>query len=279
MNFLYKILVIIFNAFLDAMNIKYIKHETPVMHIEKMIDPTEVSRGEIIMIFDTETNGLIPKLEYGRSSHVLSNMPHILQLSFILWDKKKGCVVEKYNEYIKVSPEIVISEKITEITGITREICDSRGVDIVDALCNFYRAILSCDVLVAHNIAFDKQLIDFETKRYTSELSEKAFIMKHIKSESFDLTRFCEWNEIKMACTMMETIDLCSIRMVSKFGKPYNKYPTLAELYNELFGRSVKNMHNSIIDVLVCLRCYLKYRNSIDIEDFIFDEYVADALK
>jgi hypothetical protein len=38
----------------------------------------------------------------------------------------------------------------------------------------------------------------------------------------------------------------------------YMKFPTLCELYMHLFHKTPENLHNSMMDVLVCLRCYLK---------------------
>ena len=39
------------------------------------------------------------------------------------------------------------------------------------------------------------------------------------------------------------------------------KFPRLNELYGKLFDTPLpKDMHNSIVDVLVCLRCFLKVR-------------------
>ena len=43
-------------------------------------------------------------------------------------------------------------------------------------------------------------------------------------------------------------------------GKTYLKYPTLSELHENLFHVKPKNMHNSMIDVLICLKCYEKIK-------------------
>lgn len=42
--------------------------------------------------------------------------------------------------------------------------------------------------------------------------------------------------------------------------KSYKKFPKLSELHEHLFGYVPDNLHNSLVDVLVCLRCFLKIR-------------------
>jgi hypothetical protein len=44
------------------------------------------------------------------------------------------------------------------------------------------------------------------------------------------------------------------------------KFPKLAELFATLFETETppQNLHNSMVDVLVCLKCYLKMRHGID---------------
>jgi hypothetical protein len=65
-------------------------------------------------------------------------------------------------------------------------------------------------------------------------------------------------------CTMKESVDLCSIERENRRGK-YFKYPTLTELHNKLFGVIPKNLHNSLNDVLISLRCFLKLKYDVDI--------------
>jgi len=74
-------------------------------------------------------------------------------------------------------------------------------------------------------------------------------------------------------CTMQESIDLCAIKVKDKFGREYNKFPKLVELHKELFQTTPSGLHNSLIDILITLRCfiYLKYKKDIltDCPDFI----------
>mgnify|MGYP003990360673 CR=1 FL=1 len=55
------------------------------------------------------------------------------------------------------------------------------------------------------------------------------------------------------------------LRFVNSKGELYFKYPSLSELNYNLFRRVPTNTHNALIDVLVCLRCYCKIKENIDI--------------
>ena len=58
---------------------------------------------------------------------------------------------------------------------------------------------------------------------------------------------------------------LCGLTRVNKYGKTVSKYPKLIELHNKLFKYEPTNLHNSLYDVAVCLRCYIKLRYNKDL--------------
>jgi hypothetical protein len=66
-------------------------------------------------------------------------------------------------------------------------------------------------------------------------------------------------------CTMQESVDLCAIQIVNRKGESFKKFPKLIELHEKLFSMSPKNLHNSLNDVLVCLRCFYKLKFQEDI--------------
>jgi hypothetical protein len=77
---------------------------------------------------------------------------------------------------------------------------------------------------------------------------------------------------------MQESIDLCAIEATNRRGK-YIKFPKLSELHYKLFNYIPENLHNSLNDVLVCLRCYCKLHNKIDILDkSIVLKYIYEKL-
>jgi hypothetical protein len=50
-----------------------------------------------------------------------------------------------------------------------------------------------------------------------------------------------------------------------KYGKSYLKYPKLIELHEKLFNVTPNNLHNSLNDILVTLRCYMKLKFNVDL--------------
>ena len=71
----------------------------------------------------------------------------------------------------------------------------------------------------------------------------------------------------RLFCTARETYGYCNIQTVNKMGEVYIKYPTLAELYEKLFAEKPQNLHNSLNDVLVTLRCMMKFRFDKDVNN------------
>jgi DNA polymerase III epsilon subunit-like protein len=186
----------------------------------------------IVLIFDTETNGL-PK-GYNISVHETDKWPYILQLSYILYDISENNLMEMNDFIIKSKGKI--NESAYKINGINESLCKRKGVDITIALESFNNALKSCDVVVAHNLSFDKNMYLAECIRNNIE---HVFINK---------------NEY---CTMLNSIKLCKIVRVNKLGRSYYKYPKMIELYEYLFNdKNIKNLHNSMADILVCFKCY-----------------------
>jgi DNA polymerase-3 subunit alpha len=219
----------------------------------------------IVLIFDVETTGLLPKTH--RDPPV-----YITQLSFALYDTVNNRLVKTYNAYINIPEHVEISEKITEITGIDREKLNTEGMDIIDVLEIFYDAYCRADIIVAHNLDFDSKVMEIEANRNYEQLKNKNDELAPHIVWMFDSV-YTKLTNIEMKCTMKMSKELCNIERVNSRG-PYIKFPTLCELYEKLFHTKPENLHNSMMDVLVCLRCYLKMDHSIEISDGDFSYYI-----
>lgn len=196
-----------------------------------------------ILVFDVETTGLLPK-----QINNLAECPHILQLSYIVYDGAK--IVKKYNSYIRVSEQITITPDITNLTGITREKCND-GVPILEALWTMYQDYVLCGCVVAHNISFDAKMITIELDRNRAP-AELRKLMNIGFEKAMNIRRYC---------TMMNSIELCAIkamRLNSK-GEPceYHKWPRLSELHEHLYGFVPDGLHDAMVDVEACLKCYI----------------------
>jgi len=205
-----------------------------------------------VLVFDTETTGLQEK---GASIYNKTKWPHIIQLSYILYDLSNNSALIK-NNYIKIDDSVIISQESFNIHNISREILDAQGINIVPALNEFNECLKKCDIVVGHNISFDKRLIFVECFRHNI----KQYFTQFINNEKFHKPEFC---------TMKNTTQFCKLERLSKTNQVYNKNPKLSELYVLLFPNDPlpQNLHNSLVDVAMTLRCYVKYVYASDVKE------------
>lgn len=219
-------------------------------------------RKKTVLVFDVETSGLLPKKDKSNPNHIpVEDYPYILQLSYALYDISSNKLLDTYDKYINVKNEVEISDKITDLTGITRRSCN-KGVSMVDALIQFYKAYINSEIIVAHNIEFDKKMILIELERNRQEIIRISPECMTIFNSTYE-----ELNGVEHYCSMRKGTIITNIIVPSKYpGKPPSlKWPKLNELYAKLFdGETVDGLHNAIVDVLVCLRCYMKMRHNVD---------------
>lgn len=205
-----------------------------------------------VLVFDTETSGL-PEKE--ASIYDKSKWPYIIQLSYILYDLSNNSSLIK-NNYIKIDESVIITQESYNIHNISREILNSQGINIVPALKEFNECLKKCDIVVGHNISFDKRLIFVECFRH----NVTQYFTQFINNEKIHKPEFC---------TMKNTTQFCKLERLSKTNQVYNKMPKLSELYALLFPNDPlpKDLHNSLIDVAMTLRCYVKYVYASDVKE------------
>jgi len=200
-----------------------------------------------VLVFDTETTGL--PTERNAPINETHKFPHIMQLSYILYDTEWRETVIVRDDYIKVADTVIISEGSVAIHGITREISVQRGIPLEEALARFNAHVLMADVIVAHNLAFDKTMIGVECVRLNLE------------------SPFTNKDE---HCTMLQNIETCKLPNKSSYNKNNSyKWPTLAELHKHCFASVPQGLHNALTDVRACLRCYLYLNHQYDMDKVI----------
>jgi DNA polymerase-3 subunit epsilon len=215
-----------------------------------------------VLAFDTETNGLFPKIDRNNGSAfpTISEYPHILQLSFIIYDLNTQTVIQEYNQYVRIADNVAISDKATEINGITKQICKLRGIPIERVLEDFYNAYMSVDRIIGHNIAFDRKMVEIEVLRNVDKLTHIPDI-RLLFNDTFN-----DVNNIEIICTMAKGKDICNLYVNNeKNGVRWKKNPKLSELHFTLFDYVPNNLHDALMDTKVCLRCYLKMTFGIDL--------------
>ena len=221
-----------------------------------------------VLIFDVETTGLLPKI---LKKEDIEKYPHVIQLSYILYDCERNNIIDYFNNYIILNRKIKISKKVTELTGIDKELTLT-GVSIMTALERFSKAYEEADNIVAHNLEFDSKMILIEMYRneeLIKKLNKNILNLKNVNRIETEKEKYC---------TMKNGRYICNIKKLSNDGKEYYlKWPKLIELYEKLFNKRIDNLHNSLVDTVACLRCYLKMTGKKELSDEI-TEGIIDYL-
>jgi len=246
-----------------------------------------------ICVFDTETTDKPPYLpgkdwnerskndsrllnysDLNTDNSLWENMlplwPSIIQLSYIIYDTEKPEESKIYNKYVDIPVEVVITESSFAIHHINKEFIEKlpagKKAPIEDVILEFLRDISNSQVkyIVGHNIQFDRKMIISEILRYNSKNTE---LMKYMEFMM---------NDKHFACTMIDTTQICNLLMEVKykdkntgedkvFFKP--KSPKLIESYFHYFGYypAGEALHDAIVDVILCLRVFMKYKYDIDV--------------
>lgn len=202
-----------------------------------------------ILVFDTETTGKIDKYSDLSESE---RQPHIVQFSYVIYDTDKNNVFIR-DDIIKIPQNIVISPECVQIHGITQEKSQASGVILYYVLRDFYINVKQVDYIIGHNLEFDVKMLIVEFHRLKEESgNDEAYdrIIDYFEKGKQFSTKCC--------CTMKNTVDVCKLDNPNKKGEKY-KYPKLSELHKHFFSYEPKNLHNSLFDVIITLRCFYKW--------------------
>lgn len=186
------------------------------------------------IIFDTETTGLIldqtikPTIANLKSNN--DNFPNIVQISWSLFSRNKE-IISEGNYYIKQNQPI--PEEAVKIHNITDAICEEKGVDLKEVLLKFSNDCTEAKSIVAHNLMFDKHVIEAE------------FIRCNVKKP---FTNKSGYDTVKMGQSVMQQ----------------RKYPKLNELCIFLYGEKIiphLNQHDSLYDLFFTSNCFFKMKS------------------
>jgi len=259
-----------------------------------------------ICVFDTETTGLPPILD-GKDwnernvndgkllnfadlsnpcsvwKQVLSSWPSIIQLSYIVYDLENPSKSKIFNKYIDIPDDIVIPESSIAIHHIDREKIRREPAEkkalIADAVAEFMNDVMDPHVVtvVGHNVQFDRKAVIAELLRLSGA---------NVGAETEKQLQFL-MNNKKFTCSMEVTAPICNIQIAVNYKDKKTgedkvfykvKSPKLIEAYQYYFGYSPDGdaLHDALIDVILCLRVFIKYRYNEDIcgKNEIITEYI-----
>lgn len=194
----------------------------------------------MILFFDTETTGFV--LE--RQPVEDAGQPHIVQLAAQLcYDN--GDVVSGFN--LVVDPGVSIPKKASDVHGITDDVAAKFGVSPGFALELFTHLYRQADTIVAHNIKFDKLVMEAQIYR----IHERVMPLRK-----------------PLFCTMEAASPILNLppteRMVAAgFNKP--KPPKLEECIKHFFNEELEGAHDAMVDVIACRRVYFHLKGETNV--------------
>lgn len=183
-----------------------------------------------VLFFDTETTGFVKD----RLPIDHPDQPHIVQLAAQLC-ADDGDILGGFS--LIVNNRVPIPEQASAVHGITEEIAAAYGATPATAIGMFRLLLDRADIAVAHNIKFDKAIVEIAIGRLGMDVA-------------FDKPLFCTMDAASPIINLPPTE-----RMVAAgINKP--KPPKLEEAIRFFFNEPLDGAHDAMVDVIGCRRVY-----------------------
>jgi DNA polymerase III subunit epsilon len=190
----------------------------------------------MILFFDTETTGFFDdRLPVDHEAQ-----PYIVQLAAQLCGDDAS-VIAGFN--FVVAPGVPIPERAAAVHGITDEKAAQFGVSAEFALSAFTHLYQRADLVCAHNIKFDRGVIETAIARY------------YAKTMPLRKPLFCTMEAAAPIVNLPPTERM----LAAGFTKP--KPPKLEECVRFFFGEELKGAHDAMVDVNACARVYFHLKS------------------
>ena len=238
--------------------------------------PTKLPKKQIkkVMVLDTETTGFpnypkeikskfksltqAEKRAEKEKPEYLQYKPNIIQLSYVVYDLDHPDKSKIYDKYIFLDPETgnKISKGAERVTGLNYDILKQKLSKelstIEDSMTELLADMEVCDLIVGHNIGYDKARLREEIQRIQQSnvfTFHADFYESYLKNLS---------NKDRFYCTMRNSKELCKTAGIRS---------RQVDVYTELFKctPSEEAQHNSLYDVIMCLRIYMMLAHNRDI--------------
>ena len=179
------------------------------------------------LFFDTETSN---KAEFNLP-YSDRKQPWAIQIGMVL--SSRDYIYSKMSFLIRPEGREV-SKGALDTHGIDPEVAQKFGISEMSACYMFLELFASCDLLVCHNVMFDKIVVAHLLHCNRFETEAKLLMMQ------------------KSYCTMDRGTTLCKL---PGFKGKY-KWPTLQELYMHLYGEEFVGAHDALADIEATRSCY-----------------------
>lgn len=197
-----------------------------------------------ILFFDTETTGL-PKDKLP-ADHMLQ--PYIVQLAAQLCEDD-GTEISGFTLIVDpgIDAGVKIPESASAIHGITEDRAKRFGVRARDAMWLFESFLRRCDLLVAHNLKFDKAIIETALSRHHAR-----------EIRLLSVSRYCTMEKAAPVVNIPPTERM----LAAGFNGP--KSPKLEECIKHFFDEDMSGAHDAQIDLMACRRVYFHLKSLED---------------
>lgn len=189
----------------------------------------------MFLIFDTETTGFVNP----RKAADDPEQCHLVQIAAQLV-KPDNMTVMEFS--LIVNPGVPIPPRASEVHGITDEIAQEYGVSPNTAVDFFKKLYGHADMAVAHNISFDKKVMELALARRHPDLDPPRI----------QIPTYCTMEKAKPVVKQPPTK-----KMVAA-GRTGFKSPNLTECIKHFFGEDLENSHNAMVDTIACRRVFFQ---------------------
>lgn len=190
----------------------------------------------ISLFIDLETTGL--PLNNNVSFVIANGWPYIVKIALILFDNDRETILSKRDIIIKPEGYVIPVESI-KIHNISQDYAIRYGESRRDVIQYLDLLLNNVQSIVGHNIRFDLEILKYEIIRVKGK-QNALFMNKNLN--------------------VVDTMDLGKeVCKISDFDNGY-KSPTLEELYNQLFLKSLNGTHSAINDVQATFDCYFELK-------------------
>ncbi|MEE3326577.1 MAG: 3'-5' exonuclease [Myxococcota bacterium] len=184
-----------------------------------------------ILVFDTETTGMVA----WKTPDEAETQPHLVQLGMLLVDTLSWKALSRHSCLVQLPDGVVMDPGALQAHGIDEDHCRTFGIPARVACELFCATVRQADLVVAHNLRFDRIVMEAACQRDGVEI---------------------DWvSEVPGYCTMESSTPI--VRLPGKKG---HKWPTLAEAYAHFTGETLHGAHDALVDAEACLAIYQAIR-------------------
>jgi DNA polymerase-3 subunit epsilon len=180
------------------------------------------------LIFDTETTGMV-KWDLPPEH---PSQPDLVQLGMLLVETGSWRLRARHSTLVRLAEGVSIEAGAREAHGISEEECARFGVAPIVACSLFNQLCLQADLIVAHNMSFDRSVMLTALHR----LGDKPDRMQGRR----------------LVCTKESSTDV--LKLPGRYGS--YKWPTLAEAYQYYSGQALEGAHDALVDTEACLTVF-----------------------